>query len=276
MIFGAVRRYRYNTCFRNFLSMPGVESLSLLILVWIAFVLAFAGLVQGALGLGFPMLATPMIAAVTDMRTAVIVVLLPCVATTVTNIAMTGQFLPTFRRFWFMPLCMLTGAAVGAKLFVAFPGFPFALLLAGVIVLYLYLDHLGHVEWSFVSRHRVVAGVGFALLAGLSEGSANIAAPPLLMYLFSLNVDRMVFVQVLNLCFTVGKPTQMVILTLDGGVTWTQWAATLPFVVIATATTIFGIKNRDRIDAKTYRRWLLRLLLVIALVLVMQYAFSAL
>lgn len=256
--------------------MTGFESLPLTIVIWIAVVLAFAGLVQGALGLGFPMLATPMIAAVTDMRTAVIVVLLPCVATTATNIMMTGQFLPTLRRFWFMPLCMLAGAALGARLFVAYPAFPFALLLAGVIVLYLYLDHLGRVEWAFVSRHRVASGVGFALLAGLSEGTANIAAPPLLMYLFSLGVDRMVFVQVLNLCFTVGKPTQMVILTLEGGVTWAQWAATLPFAVIAVATTICGIKNRERIDAKTYRRWLLRLLFVIALVLVMQYAFATL
>ena len=255
--------------------MPGFESLPLLVILWIAVVLAFAGLVQGALGLGFPMLATPMIAAVTDMRTAVIVVLLPCVATTVTNIAMTGQFLPTLRRFWFMPLCMLMGAAVGARIFVAYPAFPFALLLAGVILLYLYLDHLSRVEWAFVLRHRVASGIGFAFLAGLSEGTANIAAPPLLMYLFSLGVDRMVFVQILNLCFTVGKPTQMAVLTLEGGVTWTQWAMTLPFVAIATATTIVGIKNRDRIDAKTYRRWLLRLLLVIALVLFMQFAFGA-
>jgi uncharacterized membrane protein YfcA len=202
----------------------------------------------------------------------VLLVLLPCVATTVTNIVMSGNFLPTLRRYWFMPLCMLAGATVGARLFVAFPAFPYALLLAGVILLYLYLDHLGHVEWAFVLRHRVAAGIGFGFLAGLSEGSANIAAPPLLMYLLSLNLDRNTFVQILNLCFTVGKPTQMAILTLEGGVTWTQWAATLPFAALATLTTIYGIKNRDRIDAKSYRRWLLRLLFVIAFVLVIQYA----
>ena len=255
--------------------MPGFEALPFSIIIWVAVVLAFAGVVQGALGLGFPMLATPLIASVTNMRTAVILVLLPCVATTVTNIVMSGNFLPTLRRFWFMPLCMFAGAAIGARLFVAFPAFPYALLLAGVILLYLYLDRLGHVEWHFVARHRVAAGVGFGFLAGLSEGSANIAAPPLLMYLLSLNLERNTFVQVLNLCFTVGKPTQMAILTLEGGVTWPQWAASLPFAGIATATTIYGIKNRDRIDAKSYRRWLLRLLFVIALVLVIQYAFGA-
>lgn len=260
--------------FMRLFAMPGFEHLSWITLGWAALVLAFAGMVQGALGLGFPMLATPMIAAVTDMRTAVILVLLPCVATTVTNIVMSGRFLPTLRRYWFMPLCMFAGAGLGARLFVAYPGFPYALLLSGVILLYLYLDHLGRVEWAFVARHRVAAGIGFGLLAGFSEGTANIAAPPLLMYLFSLSLDRMTFVQVLNLCFTVGKPTQMVILTTEGGVTWTQWAVTLPFAVLATATAVYGIKIRDRIDARNYRRWLLRLLFAIALVLVIQYGYG--
>lgn len=255
-------------------TMPGFEHLSFMTLSWVALVLAFAGMVQGALGLGFPMLATPMIAAVTDMRTAVILVLLPCVATTVTNIVLSGQFLPTLKRYWFMPLCMLAGAGIGARLFVAFPAFPYALLLAGVILAYLYLDHLGRVQWAFVSQHRVACGLFFGFLAGLSEGTANIAAPPLLMYLLSLNLDRMTFVQVLNLCFTVGKPTQMAVLTIEGGVTWTQWAATLPFAAIATATAVFGISIRDRIDAASYRRWLLRLLFVIALVLIVQFAHS--
>ncbi len=251
--------------------MPGFENLSPLILLWVVLVLVFAGLVQGALGLGFPMLATPMIAAVTDMRTAVILIVLPCIAATVAVICLSGPFMATLRRFWFMPLCMLAGAAVGARLFVAYPQFPFALVLASVILLYLYMDHLGRVEWAFVARHRVACGVGFGLLAGFTEGSVNIATPPLLMYLFPLHLERNVFVQVLNMCFTIGKPTQFVVLTAEGGVTWTQWAATLPLVVIAAVSSVVGIRLRDRIDATTYRRWLLRLLFVIALVLVVQY-----
>ena len=254
--------------------MPGFEYLSLTAVIWIALVLAFAGAVQGALGLGFPTVATPMIAAVTDMRTAVTLVLLPCVAATVTNVVRSGPLLPTLRRFWFMPLCMLAGAAAGARLFVAYPAFPFSLLLAGVILFYLYLDRMGQAQWALVARHPVFFGAFFGAVAGLSEGTANVAAPPLLMYLFSLGIDRMTFVQVLNLCFSVGKPTQMAVLTLEGGVTWTQWAVTLPFAAIVTATTLFGIHTRNHIDAITYRRWLLRLLFVIALVLVMQFAFG--
>ena len=57
------------------------ETLTPAVLAWIVAVMALAGLVQGALGLGLPIVATPLIAFVSDIRTAVIVVLLPCVAT---------------------------------------------------------------------------------------------------------------------------------------------------------------------------------------------------
>jgi uncharacterized protein len=244
--------------------MPGFEHLSLITLGWVALVLALAGLVQGALGVGFPMLATPLIAMASD--------LLPCVAATVTNIVTAGPIGATLRRFWFMPLFMFAGAALGARVFVAYAAFPFALLLAAVILLYLYLDRIGYAHWPVVARHEALFGVLFGFVAGCTEGAANIAAPPLLMYVLALNLERAMLVQVLNLCFTIGKPTQMLVLTAEGGVTWIQWAVTLPFAIIALATTRAGVYLRDRIDTASYRRWLLRFLFVVALALVAQYA----
>jgi len=254
--------------------MPGFESLPITVVIWAALVLALAGVVQGALGLGFPMVATPLIAMVSDMRTAVILVLIPCVAATVINVILSGQFLPTLKKFWFMPLCMMAGAFSGARLFVAFPAFPYAVLLAGVILAFLYLDRIGYAEWAPVRRHPLAFGVFFGCVAGVSEGTANIAAPMLVMYLFSLGVDRTTFVQILNLCFSVGKPTQLVVLTVEGGVTWLQWAMTLPFAAIVAVTTVVGINIRNRIDAPTYRRWLLRVLFVIAVFLLIKYGYD--
>ena len=57
--------------------MPGLESLSLTILLWIVAVMALARLVQGAPRFGFPFVATPLVAMASDMRTAIIMVLLP-------------------------------------------------------------------------------------------------------------------------------------------------------------------------------------------------------
>ena len=71
-------------------NMPGFESLTLTLIAWIAVVMLLAGVVQGALGLGFPTVATPLIALATDIRTAVILVLLPCIATVLVSVVRSG------------------------------------------------------------------------------------------------------------------------------------------------------------------------------------------
>ncbi|MGZ8269483.1 MAG: sulfite exporter TauE/SafE family protein, partial [Burkholderiales bacterium] len=236
--------------------MPGFESLTPPLIAWIVAVIVVSGVVQGALGLGFPTLATPLIAVVTDIRTAVILVLLPCIATVLASLVRSGFLRQALAQFWMMPIYMVIGAAVGTRLFIAFPEFPYALLLAGVIVVYLNLERIGRGEWKAVRDHRRPYGAAFGLLAGLSEGTANVAAPPLVVYYLAAGVQPAIIVQALNICFLTGKTTQFATLATAGGVTATQWAVTLPLAAVAAAGALYGIRIRSRIDAPTYKRWL--------------------
>ena len=253
--------------------MPGFESLSAGVVIWLICVIALAGAVQGALGLGFPIVATPLIAAVTDMRTAVIVVLLPCLACVATNIAKSGSLRPVLAEFWAMPFYMIAGAALGTRVFIAFPQFPYTLLLAGMILFYLNLERLGRTDWPVLRTHRGFFGTVFGVLAGAVEGTANIAAPPLVIYYLALGVAPATLVQGLNICFFAGKATQFATLATAGGVEVVQWLTTLPLAVVACITAVFGIRIRKRIDAATYRTWLKRALFVMALLLLAQYAY---
>jgi uncharacterized membrane protein YfcA len=252
--------------------MAGFENLTPLVLCWIAAVILVAGFMQGALGLGFPTVATPLIAIATDIRTAVIVVLLPCLGTLVLVLFRAPHLREALRRFWAMPLCAFAGAAVGTRLFVAYPGFPYALLLAGVIVVYLNLDRLGRAEWPVVRRHPLAFGLVSGIAAGLSEGTANVAAPPLVVYYLALGLQPTLLVQSLNICFLTGKTTQFATLATAGGIPPVQWLATLPLIALSTAGTYYGMRLRDRLDAVTYRKWLKGALFAIAVLLVGQYA----
>jgi uncharacterized membrane protein YfcA len=233
-----------------------------------------AGLVQGALGLGFPIVATPLIAAVTDMRTAVILVLLPCLACVATNILRSGRVRPVLAEFWAMPLYVIAGSAIGTQFFIAFPQFPYTLLLAAMILFYLNLERLGRTEWRPIKAHRRFFGMVFGVLAGASEGTANIAAPPLVIYYLALAVTPAVLVQGLNICFLTGKATQFVTLATAGGVEMIQWLATLPPALAASVATVVGVNIRNRIDARTYRTWLKRALFVMALLLCGQFLYA--
>ncbi len=253
--------------------MPGFESLSPVLILWVVAVIALAGLIHGALGLGFPIVATPLIALATDMRTAIILILLPCIAAVVASIIKGQGLRAVLAEFWPMPIYMFIGASIGTRLFIAYPDAPYALLLAILVVVYLNLDWFGKTDWPLIRKHRHLSGAVFGVIAGTFEGSTNAAAPPLVIYFLALALSPSAMVQALNICFITGKTTQFATMATTGGVEITQWVVTLPLAVIAAGTVLAGIRIRSRVDAMTYRGWLKKALFVIALLLLLQYAY---
>ncbi len=251
-----------------------IESLPLVLFAWIAVVMLAAGLLQGALGFGFPFVATPLIAMVSDMRTAIVVVLLPTLATILVALLTAGPLRVTLARFWMMPLYMIAGAAVGTWLFVSAPEAPYTLLLALLTLVYLGLDRLGRADSPLVQRHERRFGILSGLTAGVFEGTANVAGPALIIFYLALGLKPAMLVQALNICFLIGKSTQFTVLATRGGVGAGEWLATLPFVAIGVAGSWCGVRVRHRIDAPTYRLWVMRALFVIAVGLLAQYAYS--
>lgn len=253
-----------------------IESLPPLLLAWVACVVLVAGLLQGALGFGFPFVATPLIALASDMRTAIVLVLLPTLATICVALFTSGPLRATLARFWMMPLYMILGAAAGTWFFVSAPDAPYTLVLSLLTLIYLSLDFVGRTEWAVVKRNERAFAPLSGLTAGIFEGTANIAAPPLIILYLSLNLTPAMLVQGLNICFLVGKTTQFTVLTFHGGVGPSEWLATLPFAAIGVAGSFTGVHIRNRIDAVTFRIWVKRALFVIALALLGQYAWSQL
>ena len=186
----------------------------------------------------------------------------------------TANLTATLKRFWMLPLYMVGGAAAGTSLFVYAPHFPYTLLLALITLFYLNLDRLGLGESQAVKRHERKFGLMGALTAGLFEGTANVAGPPLIIYSLALGLTPAMMVQAMNICFLICKTTQFGVLTAYGGVAPAQWLATIPLIVIAVAGSLAGVRFRNRIDAPTYRTCVKRALFLIALVLLAQYAGS--
>jgi len=250
------------------------DTLAVGLLAWVACVVLIAGLLQGALGFGFPFVATPLIALVSDMRTAIVLVLLPTLATICVALFTSGPLRATLARFWMMPLYMILGSAAGTWVFVSAPDAPYTLVMALLTLFYLSLDRLGRAEWAVVKRNERAFAPLSGLTAGIFEGTANVAAPPLIILYLSLSLTPTMLVQALNICFLAGKTTQFTVLTLRGGVGMDEWLATLPLVAIGVAGSFVGVRIRNRIDAATFRLWVKRALFAIALVLLGQYVYS--
>ena len=103
--------------------MPGFDELS--VVAWAAMfaVMVVGGLTHGTLGLGFPLMTTPLLALFMDVRTAILVTLLPTVAVNVVSIVRGGAWGESVGRFWPLALFALGGSVLGTHvLIVSDPG----------------------------------------------------------------------------------------------------------------------------------------------------------
>jgi len=245
--------------------------------VWFAVIAiaAVAGIVHGTLGLGFPLVATPLLTLFTDIRTAIVFTILPSITVQIISIVRGGNWAASIARFWPMPVYFAAGGYLGTRLLIASDPAPFALLLVAIIFVYLGQERLGRLDWSALSRRPQLFGALFALGAGFFEGTVNASAPPLVIFFMALRLAPTALVQAMNLCFLSGKSMQVLALTVNGGVTAAAWAATLPAVLTGAAALMVGIALRSRVDAETFRAWLRHALLVMAVLLLAQFAHHA-
>ena len=245
------------------------------VLIYVAAVCLLSGFAHGALGFGFPLVATPLVALVIDMKSAIALLAPVTLVLVVISAFRGGSVGELLRRFWFIPVGIAFGAWLGTVILLAAPPEPFTLILALVLLFYLNLDRLGRGRSETVQRLRVPFGVAFAFAAGIFEAIANVAGPMLLIYFMLLGAAPAQIVQTLNLCFSIGKGSQVVTLAASGALGQATWLAVAGLTVPSVAALAAGMRLRDRFDAKTYREWLRKALWVMALVLIGQFCATA-
>jgi len=246
--------------------------MSLEVLAYVAVVCLLAGWVHGALGFGFPLVATPLTALVIDMKSAIALLAPVTLALVIISALRGGSLRELVRRFWFMPFGMALGAWLGTHVLLAAPPEPFLLVLALVILFYLNLDRLGRGESAVVQRLRAPFGFAFAFTAGAFEAMANVAGPILFVYFMLLGAAPSQVVQTLNMCFTIGKGSQVATLAASGALSAATWAAVGGLTVPSVAALAVGMRVRERIDAQTYRAWLRKALWVMVALLLLQFS----
>ncbi|WP_035480200.1 sulfite exporter TauE/SafE family protein [Aliagarivorans marinus] len=242
----------------------------LLFLASCALVVIFAAFVHGSVGLGFPMIATPLLASLSDLPTAIMLTLLPTTAVNLMSIASEGRILAALRRYWLLALMSLVGSAIGTQILIASQSDIFKLLLAVSILSYLALDRF-KLSMPWIAKHPGPARILCGLLAGLLGGLTNVMAPVLIVYALESKLEKREFIQASNLCFLGGKLIQLCLFSLHGrytGEVLGQSALLVVFVLIALNV---GIRLRRRLSSEHYRPMLKGLLLVLAGVLFYQY-----
>jgi uncharacterized membrane protein YfcA len=243
-------------------------------IAWVAGVMLLAGFVHGAIGFGFPLVATPMLTLVLDLKTTILVSLVPTMVMTLISAFRGGMLRDSVLRFWFMPIMLVIGSYLGTRILIGANPAHFVLLLAVCLLAFLNLERLGKLEYRSVKENPRFWGVVTGLIAGLFESTANVSGPPLLMYFIMLGLAPSTLVQLLNFSFIGGKATQIITWTMSGGIGLGFWLSTVPWALMAVVTLFMGQRVRSRLDATAYMNWLRRFLWAMVVLLLIQYAWS--
>lgn len=237
--------------------------------ILVALALLFAAFVKGASGMGFPLIATPTVALLLDIRIAITILLLPNIVMDVAQVFRGGFPFDVLRRFAWFFIATVFGVFLGTAVLVTLPLWVLNLCL-GVMVLIFVLSAWLRFDYSINPGLEKILALPVGFLSGFLNGMTNAAGPALAIFLYSLRLEKRQFIKSIATIFVFTKLSQLVAVS-----SWNLFSG--PILLLSLQVTLFtlagfyaGLKAQDRVNQQTFNRSLLILLFVIGVTLVVR------
>lgn len=242
-----------------------------LICLYLLSVMIFAGFVHGSLGIGFPMIATPLIAVFLDVRLAILMTLVPTMTVNVATIAGGSDQMRSIKDYSPLFIGTIAGSIIGAWMLAVMDPAPFRLALAFLIILYLITGIKSPALAQWLPHHNQAVMCGFGLAAGISGGITNVMVAILIVYFLSQSMTRSKMLPIFNICFLLAKIIQMAILSFAGWVTLDLiYQSVLP-AAAALGGLWAGMRIGRHASKENYMKMLHALLVILAIILIAQF-----
>ncbi|HEY7553715.1 MAG TPA: sulfite exporter TauE/SafE family protein [Candidatus Binatia bacterium] len=229
--------------------------------------LLFAAFVKGATGLGFPLIATPTVALLLDLRTAVTILILPNLFMDSAQVIRGGFPFEVFRRFAGLIAPTIVGVFLGTMVLVKLPLWILNFCL-GVMVVVFVLSSTLRFDFTISTRAEKIIGPICGFISGFLNGMTNAAGPTLAIYLYSLKLEKRTFVKSIATIFVTTKITQLVAISTWNLFNWHTITLSIQVLLFTLAGFYAGMKVQDRVNQQTFNRGLTVLLLLIGLILI--------
>lgn len=235
------------------------------ILVGVA--LLFAAFVKGATGLGFPLIATPTVALLLDIRIAVTILILPNLLMDVTQVFRDGFPSAVLNRFKSMIGLTIVGVFLGTMVLVMMPLWALNFCL-GVMVIVFVISNLLQFDFTVSPAAEKIFSPIVGFLSGFLNGMTNAAGPVLAIYFYSLKLEKRNFVKSVATIFMITKATQLVAVSTWNLFNWNTLTLSLQVVLFTMLGFFAGLKTQDRVNQKTFSRGLMVLLSIVGVILI--------
>jgi|SRR5574344_1504817 uncharacterized protein len=234
--------------------------------------IAISSLVQGSIGVGFLMLATPILATFTDLKTAIIYLLIPAIVINIMSILKEGSFKQAFLKFYKLAIFSLIGSAIGTYILLYSDSEIFKILLVFSILFYLFFNNF-NIKFTWIYEKKTFSRVFFGLITGLLGGLTNVMSASLLIYTLESKFTKKETIQAANLCFLSSKIIQIILFSYYGHITNEVLSVSIFSIIITIIFVYFGFKIKDKISQELYNKIIRVVLLIIAFILIFKLIF---
>jgi len=234
-------------------------------------IMALGGAFHGLLGLGFPMIATPLLSLMGTVQSAVLTTLIPTLSVNGASIISIQNPWPILRRFWPLGIMIVLGSSAGTHLLMAYESDIYKLILAIMILFYLNQKSLKISIGSILANFPLLTMLFFGLLSGLVSGLVNVMIPILIIYVLELGLKKVDSIVLMNFCFFSSKLTQVATFGWMGLFSLTLFGWALFYASVAVGSLMLGKRFSSKIDAKMFTLILRVSLWIMAAMLFVQY-----
>jgi len=237
--------------------------------LWSLLAVFVAGTVKGTAGLGFPTLATPLLSLAVDVKTAVVLLILPNIVMDGIQFARRGAPTATIRRLAPLLVAGGIGTILGTRILVELPTRAVLLLLGAFVIAFVALNAT-RFSPRLPAAWEPWAGPVAGFVAGVVGGITNVPGTPLAMYFFALGMSKADFLASTAFTFLIYKVVQIGAVAWYGMLTRALAASSLALTGIALAGFVAGLWIQDRLDQRAFNRAVLALLGALGLWLVIR------
>ncbi|WP_321365497.1 sulfite exporter TauE/SafE family protein [uncultured Desulfuromusa sp.] len=235
--------------------------------ILIAYVAA-AG-IKGLTGVGFSTSCLSIMALRLDLKVAIPLVIFPSVVSNVGIMIQAGHFREALRRFWLFYLAAIPGLVIGLSILVVV-NVSVAKALLGLILTTYAIWALSNKSFSLSTQWERHLKFPAGFLTGFVNGLTGSQVMPSLPYLLSLDIDRNLFVQAINISFTLSSLVMLVGMKYWGYLPpSTSMVAVGGIIPVLIALYLSG-EMRKKLTGKVHRRLVLMFLLVTGSILVLK------
>jgi uncharacterized membrane protein YfcA len=226
--------------------------------------LAIGGILKGATGAGTPILAVPAIAALFDVRFAIVVMVVPNVVTNAWQAWRFRESLPVSR--FTIPLVAggIGGVCAGTFLLSIVPAQKLSILVAFSVTGYVAL-RLARPGWKLSMARAKHLALPAGLAAGFLQGASGLSAPVSLTFLNAMRLDRSTFIAIISLFFTTFGFAQMLALMGSHLLSASDMALSVLALIPIWAGMPLGSRLARHISPQVFDRFILALLITFSL-----------